>query len=71
MKVPQSPKYFLQNSMINMKYVAMVTFAPLHYQLPLKQGMNVILKAYKKTGYVDLCYLLSLQYYTEKKLLGI
>ena len=27
-------KCFLQNSIINMKYVAMATFAPLHYQLP-------------------------------------
>ena len=43
--------------MVTMKYVAMATFASLHYQLPLKQ--DVILKAYNKMGYIDLRYLLS------------
>ena len=35
----QSCKCFLQNSMKNVKYIALAMFAPLHYQLPLKQGM--------------------------------
>ena len=53
-----------------MKNIAIATFAPLHHQLPLqKQQYDVILKAYKKTGYVDSCYLLNLWYNLHKKLL--
>ena len=33
-------KCFLLNSMTNMKYVAMATFAPLHYQLPIRRGTS-------------------------------
>ena len=33
----ESRKCFLHNSVLSMKYIAMATFAPLHYQLTLKQ----------------------------------
>ena len=62
---------FLTNSMINMKHVAMATFAPLHYQHPF-EARYVILKACKKTtGNVDSFYFKSLCYNIHIKLLGI
>ena len=36
----QSRKCFSQNSVVNMRYVAMATVAPLQHQLPLKRGTS-------------------------------
>ena len=59
----QSRKCFLQNSVVHMKYVPLPT-------LPTSfKSRYAILKAYKKRGYVDSCYFLSLYYNIRIKLL--